>query len=90
MGKNRSSLKDDWFIKHKEHPGTPSRNLFDRYYHERGLRSFFSRLSAHGIKDLEDISQYTEAEVLEISPLNWFGRQTFRHYVKNGQIELKP
>ncbi|MCG8317102.1 MAG: hypothetical protein MI976_28110 [Pseudomonadales bacterium] len=78
------------FIKYKDSPLMPSRNLFDRFFHERRLRDFFCKLSSEGISDLEDISQYTEKEVLEIAPLGWLEKRILKSYQKNGFIHFKP
>ena len=78
------------FVKYKDDPAMPTRNLFERFYHERSLRDFFCELSAAGITDLEDIAQRTKKEVLVISPLNFYQRHVLSGYEKDGFIQFKP
>ena len=90
MGTNYSNSKESAFVRYKEDPGMPSRNLFERFFHEKRLRDFFCVLSQEGIHDLDDLARYTEKQVLEIAPLPNRDKRALKAYVKKGFLEFKP
>lgn len=67
-----------------------SSTLIDSFYYYRSLREFFTVLSMKGINTADDISKYSEEELYEISPLNWYQRKKFREAIELSQINLKP
>ena len=68
----------------------PSRNLFERFYHEEKLHVFFNDLCREEIVSLEDAQKIKKSEALKLSPLDREGQEALDWYENEGFIQFQP
>ena len=84
----RYRLPDDWAQSDQAYT-RPAVDLYTCFYSQPRLRSYFEKLDALGIEDLEDLKNFTLEELNDLCPMDEKTENLFKQYIKNGVFLMK-